>query len=283
MYLECKDYLVSNRNFSIRSCDSCGFKFTSPRPEDERLGSYYASEDYISHNNQSKGLISSIYKLVRNFTLKQKESWISNYVSRGTILDYGCGTGSFIKYCRKKGWGVTGIEPDPGARSFIDNELGLSVYSSQLDLERALEAKKFKAISMWHVLEHIPNLEECLSFLNTRLEDDGVLMVAVPNYKSFDGKHYSANWAAYDVPRHLHHFDRITISTLFKNSGFQLQKTKAMLFDSVYVSLLSEKNKSGNSNFLKSIVIGLWSNFMAIFTKEYSSLVYVFRKAELKK
>src|SRR5690606_25525091 len=100
-HLLCEDHTVSREKFQIISCKkNCGFKFTNTIPNLSDLGNYYKSENYISHSNTKKGLISKLYHLVRNHTLKQKLNLISSYVSRGTILDYGCGTGMFLNICQ---------------------------------------------------------------------------------------------------------------------------------------------------------------------------------------
>ena len=111
------------------------------------------------------------------------------------------------------------------------------------------------------------------------LKPNGTLIVAVPNYKSFDANHYGKFWAAYDVPRHLWHFSQKSIQMLFSKVNMNLVRTLPMKFDSFYVSLLSEKYKTGSSNFISAMMIGLRSNFKARRSKEYSSLIYILKKA----
>ena len=212
-FVTCKDYTVSVQNFNIVSCNNCNFKFTNPRPEDEKLGEYYKSEDYISHSNTNKGIISKLYKSVRNYTLKKKLNLISKYVSRGTILDYGCGTGMFLKVCQDAGWKSFGMEPDEGARK-IASEMGLNTFSDKERIQTYIGAEKFDIITLWHVLEHVTDLEETLNFFKEKLNQNGALIIAVPNYTSYDAKHYKEYWAAFDVPRHLYHYEIETIQKL---------------------------------------------------------------------
>lgn len=200
VFLQTKDYFLSQEVFRIDRCLTCGFKFTNPRPEKEDLSNYYKSEEYISHSNTNKGLSSRLYKLVRAFTLGQKERLISRHVSRGTILDYGCGTGHFLSYCKSKGWQTIGFEPDPGA-SGIAMAQGIKVYSKESDLIKP--SSGYNAISLWHVLEHLPELKDTLSFLKEKLNQNGIFVVAVPNPESYDARYYGPYWAAYDLPRHL--------------------------------------------------------------------------------
>ena len=104
------------------------------------------------------------------------------------------------------------------------------------------------------------------------------MVIAVPNFKSYDAKHYGKYWAAYDVPRHLWHFSKNTIEKLFKKHNIEIVKTKPMLFDSFYVALLSEKYKTQKQNFLKAFYIGLKSNISANSSKDYSSHIYILKK-----
>lgn len=275
-FLTCEDHTVSHKKFNIVSCEACGFKFTNPIPDISELGNYYKSEDYISHSNTKKGIISRLYHIVRNYTLKKKLSLLSEYVSRGTILDYGCGTGMFLKVCQDAGWKTFGTEPDSGART-LASEMGLKTYQDKQELDLANENKTFDAITLWHVLEHVTDLEQTLRFFKDKLNKNGVLVIAVPNHASYDAIHYREFWAAYDVPRHLYHFEIKTVSNLLSGFGFELDKALPMKFDSFYVSMLSEKYKTGAIDYFKAILIGLKSNLKAKATQNYSSLIYVFK------
>ncbi len=275
-FLVCKDYTVSQEQFNIVSCKGCGFKFTNSRPDNAVLGDYYKAESYVSHTNSKKGIVNKLYHAVRNHTLKSKIQMVSGYVSRGTILDYGCGTGMFLSTINKAGWETFGMEPDDNARKMA-SEQGLNVFSDKDRVNTYVTDKKFNAITLWHVLEHVTDMPETLSFFKNKLNKDGVLIVAVPNHASYDAAYYKEFWAAYDVPRHLHHFDIKSMTSLVEQAGFKLQETKPMKFDSFYVSMLSEKYKTGSVNLLKAFWIGLKSNLKAKDTHSYSSTIYVFR------
>lgn len=275
-FLVCKDYTVSQQNFNIVSCKSCGFKFTNPRPENSVIGDYYKAEEYVSHSNTTKGVVNKLYHSVRNYTLKQKLKLISSYVSRGTMLDYGCGTGMFLNVCKNDGWETYGMEPDDNARK-MSIEKGLDVFSDKDKVSNRIADKKFNAITLWHVLEHVTDMEATLSFFKSKLNNDGVLIIAVPNHVSYDAQYYKEFWAAYDVPRHLHHFDINSMTSLVEKAGFKFQESKPMKFDSFYVSMLSEKYKTGSVNLVKAFLVGLTSNFKAKDTHSYSSTIYIFK------
>ena len=273
-FLTCKDYTVSQESFNIVSCKACNFKFTNPRPSDSEIGKYYKSEDYVSHSDTKKGLINRLYHAVRSRTLKQKLGLISSYVSRGTILDYGCGTGMFLKTCADAGWKSFGFEPDPDAKKLAEGK-GLSVATSK----DALAGNKYDIISLWHVLEHVTDLDQTLQFFSKNISDKGRLIIAVPNYTSADAKHYKEFWAGYDVPRHIYHFEINTLKKLLGNYGFSLEETRPMKFDSYYVSMLSEKYKTGSMNYFTAFLNGLKSNAAAKDPSLYSSVIYIFKKA----
>ena len=276
LYIKSEDFSVSQKEFKIVKCKNCNFIFTNPRPKDENLGEYYISEKYISHTNTSKGLFEKLYQLVRKHAIKGKFKLASSLIKEGFILDIGCGTGEFLNKCKENNWETKGIEPSKIARKQAQSNFNLNV-SESTDLDEIEE--KVDIISMWHVLEHVPNLNETLEEFNRILKHKGNVIIAVPNLESYDASYYKKHWAAYDLPIHLHHFSENSISKLFKKYNFKLIKTKGMKFDSYYVSLLSEEYKFGKKNFIKSFIIGSISNLFGLFTKRgYSSTIYIFEK-----
>ena len=132
---------------------------------------------------------------------------------------------------------------------------------------------------MWHVLEHVPNVENQIAQLKRLLKPHGTIFIAVPNFKSYDANYYGNFWAAYDVPRHLWHFSKTAIQKLFAKQNLKLIKILPMILDSFYVSLLSEKYKTGKMNFVKAFYIGLLSNIKAKQNLEYSSHIYVIKNS----
>ena len=279
-YLKCKDYTVSGENYELMFNKDYEMLVTIPVPEN--LSSYYKSEDYISHTDSKKTVIDKIYQTVKNITLKRKLRLINecllhqNSISRPekNILDIGAGTGDFLKVCKVNLWNVFGIEPDMEARN-IAAKKGVLLHK---DVSHFTD-KKFEIITLWHVLEHVENLEEYISTLEKLLSKNGTLIIAVPNYKSYDAKYYSKFWAAFDVPRHLWHFSETSISKLFAPVNLTIEKTLPMRFDAYYISLLSEKYKYGSMKPISALFRGFVSNIKAIKSKQYSSLIYVLKKS----
>jgi len=276
--ISCKDFTVSHNAFNIVECKHCSFLFTNPRPTNDKLPDFYKSIKYISHSDTKKGFVSQVYHLVRKYTLNQKLKLLKANVAVGNLLDYGCGTGMFLNQANAKGWNSFGTEPDDAARD-LANKNKKFAFGNKQELNAFDPLITFNAITLWHVLEHVTDLPETLNFFKQKLEQNGVLIIAVPNYNSYDAKHYNAHWAAYDLPRHLYHFESKTICQLMAKYGFVMHKTYPMKFDSFYVSMLSEKYLLGRINYSKAFLVGLRSNLKAKKTSDYSSLIYVFKHA----
>ena len=273
--LICKDHTVSGENFEIRRDENFDLLATFPRPEDEKLPEYYKSEKYISHTDSENSLVDKVYQKVKGRMLQKKLSWISSErKGAGAILDFGAGTGDFLLEAKKKGWKVEGVEPNSDARNLAKKK-GVSLNENL----SAFENESFDVITLWHVLEHVPDLDAQIKELSRLLKKDGLLIIAVPNFKSYDAYFYQEHWAAFDVPRHLYHFSRNAIRDIFKFHSFELTAEKPLLFDSYYVSLLSEKYKGSSLAPLKGFKTGLISNLKAKSTGEYSSLAYFLRKS----
>ncbi|GAB5525840.1 MAG: methyltransferase domain-containing protein [Roseivirga sp.] len=268
---ECPDHFLSKEVFALQKCSQCNTLLTNPRPDQKSIVTYYKSDSYISHSNQSNSLINIIYKKVRSITLRHKLKMLERFAFQGKLLDYGCGTGHFLSYASQHGWNVRGVEPDHTAREQIANNLSQYVTPSLTQLED----KDFDVVTLFHVLEHVHSLEETLSDIISRLNRNGVVFLALPNYQSADAKKYHTHWAGYDVPRHLYHFDQKSIFQLSKKYGLNIVSTIPMKFDSYYVSMLSEKYLGHSSPFLRGMINGYRSNRQAKQTREYSSLIYV--------
>ncbi len=270
--IEVKDHSVSQESFRLEYDDQLHMYFTSPKPSEENLPSYYASEDYISHTDGKRSLFERVYQIVKGITLSRKQKLLTHYLpKKGHLLDIGAGTGDFLEYASQKGWHVSGVEPNEKARD-LAKQKNVSLTESLPD-----NSKKYDAITMWHVLEHVYNLEEQILWLKEQLNRGGVIFIAVPNFESFDASYYKSDWAAYDVPRHLYHFSRKSIQLLFEKHNMEVVKMMPMKFDSYYVSLLSEKYKTGKMKFLNAFWTGWRSNQKARRTGAYSSLIYIIK------
>ncbi len=276
LFLTVQDYSVSKETFDLYFDETLDMLITHPQPSLDNLGKYYESEDYISHTDNKRSLFERLYHFIKNIALKNKLNLINSHQpSKGSLLDIGAGTGDFLSIAKKDGWVTTGIEPSDRAKAIALSK-GVSFAKQTTELKN----NSFDVITMWHVLEHVPNLEEQIKELKRLIKPKGTLLVAVPNFNSFDAKHYGKFWAAYDVPIHFWHFSKTAIKLLFEKEEMKVEKVVPMKFDSFYVSLLSEKYKSGKMNFSNAFFIGLLSNWKAKRQLEYSSHIYIIKNNE---
>ncbi len=282
-FLTSRDFTYSQEEFNIQVCADCGLLATNPRPDQNSIGEYYKSEQYISHTRKPNSVIDFIYLKARTYTLRWKHKVIASKKNGvGHLLDYGCGTGEFMAYMSAKNWKVSGVEPSDKARDKaqeLTNNLNAVIDE---DVKHFL-GEKFDVITMWHVLEHVPQPDALLTQLKSMLKRNGLLIIAVPNNESYDAGYYNQHWAGYDVPRHFWHFTKSTILQLFSSRGLYVDEIVPMKLDAYYVSLLSEKYKNPQGqnmmSFIRAIKTGLLSNSKAKKSLNYSSLIYIARHA----
>lgn len=271
-FLTTKDFLVSGEEFTLFINNEKDLLITSPVPEN--ISQYYQSKEYISHTDAKDNFLEKVYHFVKKITLRNKLRLLTNQNQGiGKLLDIGSGTGDFLQFANNRNWSVFGVEPNPKARA-LSKEKGIQVFEN---LEQ-IEENSFDVITLWHVLEHIESVDDYILKIKNKLKHNGTLIIAVPNFKSKDANHYREYWAAFDLPRHLWHFSKGAVKRIFEKHHFKLKETKPMWFDAFYVCLLSEKYKTGKSNWLKALWHGSISNLSGMFSKEYSSHIYILKK-----
>lgn len=275
----CTDFYASGEQFELVSCEGCGFIFTQGAPVESEIGKYYETPDYISHSDTRKGVVNSLYHVVRAYMLGRKARLVAKEAHRktGRLLDIGTGTGYFADAMMQRGWEVDAIEKNAQARVFAKEHFDLDVKpDTALD---ALSSDSYDVVTLWHVMEHLEHLDAVWQRLSQLLTEKGVLIVAVPNCSSYDAERYGDYWAAYDVPRHLWHFTPVTMQQLASRHGFIMAERHPMPMDAFYVSMLSEKYRGSSFSFLKGMYAGTLAWFSALGHKERSSsMIYVFRK-----
>jgi 2-polyprenyl-3-methyl-5-hydroxy-6-metoxy-1,4-benzoquinol methylase len=275
----CTDHFVSKRDFTVFSCADCGFLFTQDYPEENEIEGFYESENYISHSDTSEGFSNKLYRFARSFMLRRKKKLIQKItgLKKGTILDIGSGTGYFCFIMKNAGWQVKGIEINGKARNFAKAHFDLDIASP--DKISAIESGSFDCITLWHVLEHFHDPFLNASEIFRLLKPGAACVVALPNSSSYDAKYYKQFWAAWDVPRHLWHFNPATFRLFSEKAGFSLEKLRSLPLDAFYISMLSEKYKGSGLSFIRGISIGAWFAFLSFFNKKgSSSIIYILRK-----
>lgn len=276
LHLKLKDEFLTKEAFEIYECEDCRLLYTEPRPAEDKIGDYYKSEDYYSHQENKKGFIPKVYEMVKGVNLKAKYKMATENLHAGHVLDIGCGVGDFLHTMEQNHWETTGIEPSEDAKVIAKKRIKAQIYApEEIGL---LQDESFDLITLWHVLEHVDDLKSEVQHLYRLLKKGGRLVLALPNYQSFDAQHYKEFWAAYDVPRHLNHFCQKSINNIFSNSGLELKKTDKLVWDAYYISFMSEKYQGHSMALARGLVKGLRSNIKAKKSGEWSSLVYVLNK-----
>jgi 2-polyprenyl-3-methyl-5-hydroxy-6-metoxy-1,4-benzoquinol methylase len=274
-----KDHAVSKKEFTLCRCGDCELLFTNPRPTEEEIGPYYDFKEYYSHEDQVRSFTQWLYQKIRKSSIQRKVGLIESLVKNGSLLDYGCGTGEFLQEAKKQNWSVQGIEPSEKARTQALGKLPTEVLAT---LDELPEDDTYDVITLFHVLEHIHSLRKTIKKLVNHLKSNSYVVIAVPNPESADAKHYGSDWAGYDVPRHLYHFSQKSMTTFQDQFGLELVRIEPLVYDSYYVSLLSEGYKNPNSGILtryvRAFLEGYRSNQKAGKPGNYSSNIYIFKK-----
>jgi 2-polyprenyl-3-methyl-5-hydroxy-6-metoxy-1,4-benzoquinol methylase len=273
-HLIASDYLVSNESFALFKCQACTLLFTNPRPNTERLYEYYQSDNYVSHNASRKSPLDLIYHVVRRITTRQKINLLSTYHPSGNLLDYGSGIGYFVQKAQKY-YDSYGVEPNSRALAESQKSNSATLVSSLDQLPTALT---YDVITLWHVLEHIHDLNQTFENLLRKLSRHGHLFIALPNHLSADASYFGDDWAGYDVPRHLYHFSPHSFQLYLKKYKLKLIKVLPMYFDSYYVSLLSQHRGTFIKKLATAMKIGYSSNQSAKTSGHYSSQIYIVSK-----
>ncbi|MDR2911518.1 MAG: class I SAM-dependent methyltransferase [Bacteroidales bacterium] len=271
---QCIDHSVTGEVFDIVQCKPCGYAQTFPLPNESEIDKYYETDYYVSHSETHNGIVNKLYLLIRWFNVRAKLNIVKRIAcSRNNLLDVGCGTGFFLAYCKKHGWNITGVERNTIARKKTEERINASVYTSIY----AVTGKKFDVITLWHVFEHLFNINKSFEQLKSMLTPHGFMIFALPNKCSMDAGIYGSNWAAFDVPRHLSHFSPVSVRLLAEKHGMVVKKIIPMKIDAYYVSMLSEqiRGKKEVLSLLRGIYMGLRSNISAKRTGDYSSLIYI--------
>ena len=233
LYSALRDRLFSAPGvWSIRKCEVCEVAWLDPRPLLEETSKLYVG--YYTHDvRPAAAVLAGVRRYIgdaircvwlgycqgRPGIGRVALGWVAGLVPpireaamlgvmglhaerRGRLVDVGCGNGQFLARMRDLGWEVLGVEPDPEAARVASERFGLTVIPSTLE-EAKLPDASVDAVTMNHVIEHVPDPIGLLAECRRILRPGGTVVVVTPNLQSLGCRVFKADWRGWEVPRHL--------------------------------------------------------------------------------
>jgi 2-polyprenyl-3-methyl-5-hydroxy-6-metoxy-1,4-benzoquinol methylase len=210
-----RDY-ITGEEFKVAYCYACKLHVTLPAPADKEIGKYYPL-GYYGTGKRFMGVVEWLLDNLHTYRAYQ----IERHQRPGKVLDIGCGRGLLLNKLRQRGWDPVGTELSEDAAAYARNRLGLNVITQPLD-EINFPSNEFDLVILWHVLEHVHAPRDIVHEIARILKPGGTLLVAVPNFGSWEARWGRNRWFHLDVPRHLMHFTPKTLGRLLKDEGIPI-------------------------------------------------------------
>jgi SAM-dependent methyltransferase len=200
----------------------------APIPSAATLGRLYGDEFFSKQAR--RGVLSTLFGRFEGVLFGRRARLVREQVSPAgrTVLDVGCGNGKFLRAMRADGWEVSGIEPSPAGAERARHDHGLEILCRNvLDVDMA--GRRFDVITLWHVLEHVPEPAAYLRHVAQWLAPDGRLVVAVPNFAGVEARLTGPRWAFLDIPRHLFQFTPRSLALTAEQAGLAVVSDRLRL------------------------------------------------------
>lgn len=212
--------------FGILDCAGCGLGRTWPPEPADRIASWYPPSYYGAGNIRFNFVFE---RLVRWFR-RRRAAVLHGRVPHGPILDIGCGRGLMLEHLRGLGYEAHGVEFSDNAAWHARNILGLSVATEDF-VGAPRESGRYNAVIFWHSLEHFRDPAAAVERACQALRPGGVLVVAVPNYSSWQARVFGRYWFHLDVPRHYFHFSLKSLESLLARHRFRIVQLDHFSFE----------------------------------------------------
>lgn len=234
-----KDRATHKGFFNIVMCNKCGLIFLNPRPSEEEIKDFYPP-NYHSRPTTFRSNFenANIWNIPWNKAMEIKSIPILKYFKSGKILDIGCGDGSLLKYLKNQGWDTYGVEIQESASQYAAQILDLNIFNGRI--EDTNFSADFDVITLFHVLEHLHNPIRTLKIAYSLLKDNGILIIEVPNFASFESKLFKSSWVGIAAPLHLFHFTPLSIRKLLEKVGFKVIALEFVPERTKYIANYSE-------------------------------------------
>jgi len=234
-----KDY-ITREDFQVGYCYACKLHITLPVPSEAEIGKYYPS-GYYGSGRRFTGVVEWLLDNLHNYRAYQ----IEQHQKPGKVLDIGCGRGLLLNKLRQRGWDPTGTELSEGAAAYARDELKLPIIVKPLE-EIGFPDNEFDLVILWHVLEHVHSPRDIIREVARILKPGGTLLVAVPNFGSWEARWARNRWFHLDVPRHLTHFTPKTLGRMLKEAGIPITDVNFFSTEYDFYSFVqSVENKLG--------------------------------------
>jgi SAM-dependent methyltransferase len=215
---------ITDIRFRIVACADCGDAYLSPRPRMEALGQFYPSGYWYTELEQPKGLVARIKALEAHYRKALLMSEVGRLTRRlppgSRLLDVGCGSGDIVKLAGESGLEARGVEFSAEAVRYARETRGLEVREGTLE-SAALPEGSLDGVSLFHVLEHLPDPVGTLREVRRVLKPGGLVLIQVPNFASWQARLFGARWHAVEAPRHFHHFTPETLTRAVQAAGLE--------------------------------------------------------------
>lgn len=248
-----KDFQLGlDGTFTLVRCTKCGLLYLNPQPTLDSLMNYYPD----CYDSYTKKKTSSI---VNTFGYTLKYYLITRYVKGGKLLDVGFGNGNFLKRMeQREGWDLYGIEPVTYPYNLSKRYLKKSTLYNCTLIDTNFENDYFDVITLWDVLEHVPNPLESLIESYRILKPGGYIFIQTPNPISWEAKLFGPFWRGLEAPRHLFLFVPAVLVNKLTDIGFIVLKVKGAFGNfSTALKSISYLLKSKNHHKLAKLLGGL--------------------------
>lgn len=219
-------FIRNGRTYDVCHCPGCRLALTHPFPNAAELNELYSANTYRAHG---KRFISALEWAVRRFRKKRLKS-VETFSQRGRILDIGCARGYFLSLARRAGWEPYGLEFNDETAYNARDVFGLDVRTGALK-DTAFEGGFFDAVTIWHVLEHLPDPLGTVRECHRVLKPGGLLAVSVPNFESLQASISREHWFHLDVPYHFYHFSLHALAKLLREHRFRVVRVAHFSFE----------------------------------------------------
>ena len=220
-----REIFVKN-GFSLVQCPSCGLIYVGNPPAADELRRLYSFD--AGYHTSCVG-DESVETALHRRSAREYYDLLSRYKSGGSLLDVGCSTGFFLRVARDQGWETCGLEMSPDTASLARDRYGLEVLTGTLE-ETTFPAKRFDAVTLWDVIEHVEDPVRTMSIVHRILKDDGIVAFLTPNVAGlFPKAAYAAAkiinyWPHPEPPHHLFQFSKATARRLVTRTGFTVRR-----------------------------------------------------------